>query len=315
MHLMLGAEGQDVQELQERLAERGYDIGPVDGRFGSRTREAVAEFQREHELSLTGTVTVATGEELGLDVDAPEVEEERARFKQLVTENPNYFGNRPTLNYEPVVELVADTSYEELTCVGYDPGASQLEAVIHVKRSVGYGGDVCTDGSVEFVRFFLDRDRDGTWEDVGVASTKVYDIPGQKPVGYAVSVELDQELEVCESAVLPRVRAVLSWQTQPPANEDYRPVWGDRYEANIQLEPKPPSLGDLIDEDLIDSAVANGMDFDASMTVDPPTLEATQLLTKYEGTSVPNSRAGFNEFKKTAGRPNSSWAVRSDRSR
>ena len=303
MHLMLGSDGEDVQELQERLAERGYDVGPVDGRFGSRTREAVAEFQREHELPLTGSVTVATGEELGLDVDVPEVEEERRRFKQFLTENPNYFGNRPTLDFEPVVELVGDSSYEELACVGYDPGASQLEAVINIKRGVGYGGDVCTDGSVEFVRFFLDRERDGSWEDVGVASATVYDIPGQKPVSYAVSVELDQELEVCESAVLPRVRAILSWQTQPPANEDHRPVWGDRHEADIQLEPKPPSLGDLIDEDLVDSAMVGGMDLDASMAVDPPTLEASQLLAEYEGTSVPASRAGFTEFKKLLGGP------------
>lgn len=301
--LMLGTERQDVQELQERLAERGYDVGPIDGEFGPRTREAVAELQREHELSASGVVTAETGDVLDLDVDVPEVEEERAKFKQFLMRNPNYFGNRPTFDYEPVVELVEDTSYEELTCVGYDPGTSQLEAVINIKRSVGYGGDVCTEGSVEFVRFFIDRDRNGDWEDVGVASTKVYDIPGEKPVSYAVSIELEQELETCGSAVLPRVRAILSWETEPPANEDYRPVWGDRHEADIQLEPRPPVLGDLIDEDLVDPDTLSGVDLDASAAFEPPKMKVNQLLAKYEGTSVPDSRAGFDKFKKLLSGP------------
>lgn len=78
MALTLGSEGDAVAELQDRLADRGYDVGPVDGSFGRRTREAVAELQHEHGLSSTGAVTAATAEELGLEVDAPEVEEARA---------------------------------------------------------------------------------------------------------------------------------------------------------------------------------------------------------------------------------------------
>ena len=304
MFLTIGAEGELVAELQDRLADRGYDVGPVDGQFGRRTREAVAELQREHELATTGGVTAPTAEELGLELDAPDVPEARSEFGQLVMKNPNYFGNRPSLSFEPVVEKIGDSSYEGLTCVGYDPGTSQLEAVVSLERDTGYGGDVCTDGSVEYVRFFLDRERDGTWEDVGVASTRVYDMPGPNPVDYALSVELDQPLEPCDTAVLPRVRAILSWQTEPPAgDETYRPVWGDRREADVQLEPRLPTVGDVVAEDLLGPDLLNGMDLDAPMSFDPPTLGASQLLTRYEGTSVPPHRAGFGDLKQLLGGP------------
>lgn len=297
--LTVGSEGDVVAELQDRLADRGYDVGPADGQFGRQTREAVAELQRENGLSATGAVTARTAEELGLDVDAPDVPETRSNFGRLVMQNPNYFGNRPSLSFEPATEKVGDTSYETVACVGYDPGVSQLEAVVRLERDAGYGGDVCTDGSVEYVRFFLDRDRDGDWEDVGVASRRVYDTPGSAPVDHALSVDLDQPLDPCDSAVLPRVRAILSWETEPPAgDETYRPVWGTRHEADVQLEPRPPTLGDVAAEDLLGSDLLGGMDLEASMPFDPPALGATQLLMRYEDTSVPPHRAGFGELKR-----------------
>ena len=307
MFLTLGSEGESVEKLQERLADGGYDVGPVDGTFGRRTREAVVELQRETELPATGTVTAATAEELDLDIDASEVEDTRSNFARLLMRNPNYFGNQPSVNFEPATEKVGDTAYEEITCLGYDPGVSQLEAVVSVKRDAGYLGDVCTDGSIEYVRFFLDRDRTGDWEDVGVASTRVYNMPGPKPVDYTVSVELDQELDPCNSAVLPRVRAILSWGVEPPADDElgddeppahsYRPVWGNRFEANIQLEPRPPTIDDIVREDLIGTELLNGMTLDDSMSFDPPQPNSSQLLMKYEETSVPPHRAGFGEFK------------------
>lgn len=307
MSLTLGSEGESVEKLQKRLADRGYDVGPVDGTFGRRTREVVVELQRENELPATGTVTAGTAEKLDLDIDASEIEDTRSKFTRLLMQNPNYFGNQPSVEFEPVTEKIGDTTYEEITCLGYDPGASQLEAVVSVKRDAGYLGDVCTDGSIEYVRFFVDRDRTGDWEDVGVASTRVYNMPGPKPVDYTVSVELDQELEPCNSAVLPRVRAILSWGVEPPAGDElgddeppahsYRPAWGNRFEANIQLEPRPPTVDDIVKEDLIGTDLLNGMNLDASMSFDPPKLNSSQLLLEYEETSVPPHRAGFAEFQ------------------
>lgn len=41
-----GAKGAVVEELQRRLADEGFDPGPIDGVFGPRTRAAVVAFQR-----------------------------------------------------------------------------------------------------------------------------------------------------------------------------------------------------------------------------------------------------------------------------
>lgn len=43
-----------VRELQQRLADLGYDIGPVDGLWGSRTYYTVQAFQKVEGLSRTG---------------------------------------------------------------------------------------------------------------------------------------------------------------------------------------------------------------------------------------------------------------------
>jgi DNA invertase Pin-like site-specific DNA recombinase/peptidoglycan hydrolase-like protein with peptidoglycan-binding domain len=45
-----------VREVQRRLVRRGYRPGPLDGRFGSRTRAAVLWFQVKHGLPRTGRV-------------------------------------------------------------------------------------------------------------------------------------------------------------------------------------------------------------------------------------------------------------------
>jgi membrane-bound lytic murein transglycosylase B len=36
---------EERQELQQRLAQRGYDVGEPDGRLGARTRAALRDFQ------------------------------------------------------------------------------------------------------------------------------------------------------------------------------------------------------------------------------------------------------------------------------
>ena len=49
-----------VREVQRRLRHRGYRPGPVDGRFGPRTRAAVTWFQIKHGLARTGRVNART---------------------------------------------------------------------------------------------------------------------------------------------------------------------------------------------------------------------------------------------------------------
>ena len=57
--------GAEVRALQNALVDAGYDVGGVDGAFGSFTETSLRVFQRDHELPITGMVDVATATALG----------------------------------------------------------------------------------------------------------------------------------------------------------------------------------------------------------------------------------------------------------
>lgn len=137
------------------------------------------------------------------------------------------------------------TLWEELGCVGYNPELSLLEATITIKRSTGYSGGLCTAGSTEFVRFFVDYEDGAGWQDEGIATVQVHDIadddPGpQHPLRYLVQLPLnaDPHRKRCGTPVLPKVRAILSWNTLPPADPNGTPVFGNRVDTRIQLKPR-----------------------------------------------------------------------------
>jgi hypothetical protein len=46
--------------VQARLRNLGYDPGPADGKFGRRTRAALASFQADHDLEVDATANQAT---------------------------------------------------------------------------------------------------------------------------------------------------------------------------------------------------------------------------------------------------------------
>lgn len=46
-----------VRHLQTRLAELGFEPGPIDGIVGSRTTEAIERYQRTHQLPTTGRIS------------------------------------------------------------------------------------------------------------------------------------------------------------------------------------------------------------------------------------------------------------------
>ena len=56
-----------VEAVQEALTERGFEPGKIDGAMGSRTRNALREFQRSVGLPSTGEIDAATIAALGLD--------------------------------------------------------------------------------------------------------------------------------------------------------------------------------------------------------------------------------------------------------
>jgi hypothetical protein len=55
-----------VSAVQSKLAKLGYYRGAIDGVEGDETQAALARYQEEHDLSVTGTLTAATIQALGL---------------------------------------------------------------------------------------------------------------------------------------------------------------------------------------------------------------------------------------------------------
>jgi len=244
----------------------------------------------------------------------PKGHEERLQFPKLIAKNPNYFGTFPEVKLPPIFPLSNDTSFEELTCVGYNPDQGILEAVIQVKQPSGYLGNECTQGSFEYIRFFVDTGAGFT--DAGLAAINVHDLPNEndcagqaeKPLSYSASVSYTPpNPEDCDDPVLPKVRAILSWQTIPPAtNANFNPVWGNRLECHIQLAPGPFTIFDFI-EDLIEDGLklpplAEKYKAVAKLPIpgpDPAPLTLPELAKLYgEGPAakiVPSHRFGFSD--------------------
>jgi hypothetical protein len=131
---------------------------------------------------------------------------ERTRFRSLLLANPNYFGNLKVSPYNPVKTMAGDTTYEELKCVGYNPDLNLLKAVVWVKLDSGFSGGICTSGSQEYVRFYISFDNGATWQDQGQVSFTAYDMPGDKPLEYAVTVQPQNYWTWCFTEQLPLVR-------------------------------------------------------------------------------------------------------------
>jgi N-acetylmuramoyl-L-alanine amidase len=100
--------GDDVLELQSRMADMGFDVGRVDGIFGHRTEGALREFQRNRGLSADGACGPVTLRELtrlqrtvvgGRPYELREAEHLRSRGPSLagktVILDPGHGGNDP----------------------------------------------------------------------------------------------------------------------------------------------------------------------------------------------------------------------------
>lgn len=176
------------------------------------------------------------------------VQPERANMQLLLLQNPNYFGtlskNNPLSKKYKAVKLVqGNTTYEQLTCVGYNPQMKSLTAIVKMNQNSGYSGGPCTAGSKEYVRFYIDYERNGNWKDLGMVSFEAHDLnhTNNNPLCYAVNLAFAPEVTSCcdDKPVLPLVRAILSWSAAPTENDpDYIPVWGNVLNINAQLDPK-----------------------------------------------------------------------------
>lgn len=167
---------------------------------------------------------------------------DRSGFKLNLLSNLNYYGNLKGSEYsKPVKKIVSSVNYEEIKCVSYHPKRRELRATVHIHSQTGYMGDHCQHGSHEFVRFYIDYENNGNWEDLGVSSFKIHDIEDHKGLCYGVKLKFKPKVtRICDvTPVIPNVRAILSWNYVPPANTpNFTPVWGNVVEARIQIAPK-----------------------------------------------------------------------------
>lgn len=143
-----------------------------------------------------------------------------------------------------------DTSYEELTCIGLDPNLPDtFVGVIRIKKSAGYSGGPCTDGSREYVTWWADFDGNGSFETcLGTAQVRVYDL-NVPPEGVHYAVRLPVDLAAWRTACkdgprLVRIRAILSWNMPVAcANPNQVPTWGNREETVVQIAPEGVVVG------------------------------------------------------------------------
>ncbi|RDK88271.1 hypothetical protein C8D94_101140 [Marinirhabdus gelatinilytica] len=165
-----------------------------------------------------------------------------------------------------------NTSFEELACIGYNPAFSELTATVRIKRASGYSGQLCTQGSQEYVRFYLDYEDGAGWQDMGVTAVNVHDIPTQKdcsgnnelPMDYVVRLQINPKRFFCTKANTPKVKAILAWNEIPAPNDPNMTAgtytWSDMKEEYIQIEPLKifiPDLPLLNIGSLLEKAIAN----------------------------------------------------------
>ncbi len=231
----------------------------------------------------------------------PEPIPERLNFKSLILGNPNYFGTFPKLGGPVVQPKKFDTAFEELTCLGLSPQQSRLEAVVNIKQHNGYGSDACGTGTLEFVRFFVQHA--AGWHDLGSASFQVYSLAASPlPLSYSASIDFNEARKFCFTENVVNVRAILSWNIEPPANDpNFTPPWGNVLDARVQVAPRfffDVAISELINSNVLKLDAEALATVDVTKTLSPKAqqpLKYSELKSHYANTKVPSHRFGFAE--------------------
>ena len=148
------------------------------------------------------------------------------------------------LGQQPISIFANDTSYEQLLCIGFNPSLNLLSATIEIKLPDGFNGGLCTNGSFEYVRFWVSYDG-STWTGIGYVTANTHDIADSfdcqknstKPLFYTLSTQFTPPGWFCMTPLLPKIRATLSWNELPPDVPSWSPVWGNTIETHIQAQP------------------------------------------------------------------------------
>ncbi len=65
VEVRVSAKPGSVKEIQQALASAGYEPGPIDGKMGRKTKDAVRKFQKDSGLKSDGVVGSETWSKLG----------------------------------------------------------------------------------------------------------------------------------------------------------------------------------------------------------------------------------------------------------
>jgi Putative peptidoglycan binding domain/Penicillin-insensitive murein endopeptidase len=110
--LRSGSRGEGVRELQQKLSDAGFDPGPIDGVFGSKTDAAVRKFQESKGITVDGIVGPMTWSKLDSKY-IPDQKEEGSDSAVLTplpksgtgyylyppgSENVRHYGRQSTIN-------------------------------------------------------------------------------------------------------------------------------------------------------------------------------------------------------------------------
>jgi hypothetical protein len=172
------------------------------------------------------------------------------------------------------------TVWEELGCVGFNPDQRRIEAVVNIKQSTGYSGGLCSQASQEYVRFYVDFKDGKGFVDVGLTSFKSADISNapqgpQHPLSYLLQLNIDDDSYLrftdCQTAVIPTLRAILSWNSPPPpATPGFIPFYGNVRDVDIQLRRKPYLVLSEISEFLEAKGIINVLAAETAIPFKPP---------------------------------------------
>ncbi|MBE9186136.1 peptidoglycan-binding protein [Microcoleus sp. LEGE 07076] len=120
-----GADGPEVAAIQQRLQVHGFEIGKIDGSYGSRTKSAVSAFQQSKGLNSDGIVDKGTWTALAADPvsaseslqsDAVLPSDDRVQKSAAVPTNP------ATALTKGAAGSKVKTLQVRLEMQGYDPG-------------------------------------------------------------------------------------------------------------------------------------------------------------------------------------------------
>ncbi len=85
--LKVGSTGSDIRLLQSELQALSYNVGPLDGIFGTKTKAAVIAFQRDKNLLVDGVVGPQTQAALQIATRSPQ-----GKTEQIINTAKSFLG-------------------------------------------------------------------------------------------------------------------------------------------------------------------------------------------------------------------------------